>query len=118
MPISEWPESERPREKLFTQGAAALSDGELIALFLGTGSGGRSALDIARNLLEHFGSTGGLMRADLDELLSLHGLGQAKVARLAAITELAQRSLFSLQLGVPLTSPRASRGATTPAEAR
>ena len=107
--ISKWPESERPREKLLRHGASSLSDGELVALFLGSGTRQQSSVELARSLLARFGGLGGLMRTDANQLMRLHGLGPAKVARLAAIIELAQRSLLDLQLGESLTSPSACR---------
>ena len=100
MPITDWPAAERPREKLLTRGPATLSDAELLAIFLRTGIPGRSALDLARHLLE----------ADRTHFCALPGLGDAKYAQLAAVLELARRHLeASLTRGDALTSPGLTR---------
>ena len=93
MSINDWPEDERPREKLLIRGAQALSDSELLAIFLRTGIRGRSAVDLARDLLARFGGWRGLLAADNAELEQQPGLGRAKVGQLKAILELARRSL-------------------------
>lgn len=89
--IRSWPESERPRERLFAHGARALSDAELLAVIIRTGSGGETALDLARGILSRVGSIGGLDRAGLAELQGIPGLGPAKTAQLKAALEIARR---------------------------
>lgn len=93
MAIKDWPEGERPRERLVAHGAQALSDAELIAVILGTGTTGRSALDLAREALTRFGGLSGLLASGPDELGAIDGLGPAKSAQLQAVLELARRSL-------------------------
>jgi DNA repair protein RadC len=91
--IRQWPRSERPRERLHAQGAAALSDAELVALLLRTGVAGRSALDVARDAIARFGGLSGLLTASAGELSAVRGLGPARCAVLASVVELARRSL-------------------------
>jgi DNA repair protein RadC len=91
--ICYWPESERPRERLFEKGADALSDAELIALLLGTGTRGRSAVDIARSLLDEFGSLRELLRSDPSRWQNRAGIGPAKYAVVLAAMEIARRNL-------------------------
>lgn len=94
MAITDWPEGERPRERLLALGAQALSDAELLAIFLRVGIRGKSAVDLARDLLAHFdGSLSRLADAPPRDLAKLPGLGPAKAAQLAATLELARRSL-------------------------
>lgn len=93
MTIRDWPEGERPREKLLAKGAAALSDAELLAIFLRTGVRGKSAVDVARELLTHFGGLRALFRADLKALRAVKGLGTAKYTQLQATLEMARRHL-------------------------
>jgi len=93
MTIKDWPVSERPRERLLTQGPAALSDAELLALLLGNGSAGASALDCARAALQRFGGVGALLMAPLAALEELPGWGLASYARLQAALELSKRML-------------------------
>ena len=110
MPIKDWPEGERPREKLLALGAGALSDAELLAIFLRTGVTGKSAVDVARDLIAGFGSLGALLGASRDRLTAHRGLGAAKFAQLQAVVELAKRSLKeTMQSGDALSSPRAVR---------
>src|SRR5213596_2529495 len=92
MRISDWPLAERPRERLLAGGAASLSDAELLAVLLRTGIPGKSAVDLARELLEKFGGVGGLLGAGA-ALMKSKGLGPAKTAQLGAALELARRSL-------------------------
>lgn len=75
MAIPDWPESERPREKLLKNGAANLSDAELLAIFLRTGMTGKSAVDLARELLNHFDGLIGLFAADQDVFCKVPGMG-------------------------------------------
>ncbi|WP_374277634.1 DNA repair protein RadC [Azonexus sp.] len=94
MAITDWPAAERPRERLLAHGPAALSDAELLAIYLRVGVRGKSAVDLARDLLRHFdGQIGRLAEAPLPELARLPGIGQAKAAQLMASFELARRAL-------------------------
>ncbi|MCB1560723.1 MAG: DNA repair protein RadC [Xanthomonadales bacterium] len=93
MSIRDWPENERPREKLLSRGAAALSEAELLAVFLGSGTRGLSAVDLGRNLLRDAGSLRGLLGLDADELAALPGLGPARASKLKAALELTTRHL-------------------------
>ena len=94
MAISDWPPGERPRERLLALGAAALSDAELLAIFLRVGVRGKSAVDLARELLAHWdGRLARLACLDPAELSGIKGLGPAKAAQLAAALELARRAL-------------------------
>jgi len=89
--IREWPESERPREKLLERGAQALSDAELLALLLGSGIKGQSAVDVARSLIADFGSLRELLSADRPRWKGKPGIGPARYATLMASIELARR---------------------------
>ncbi|OGS92147.1 MAG: hypothetical protein A2Z95_00565 [Gallionellales bacterium GWA2_60_18] len=110
MAITDWPEGERPREKLLTRGAASLSDAELLAIFLRTGVTGKSAVDLARELLARFGSLTQLFAAGEAEFCAVHGMGQAKYAQLQAVLEMARRALQEeIKSGDALNSPRAVR---------
>ena len=110
MAITDWPEGERPREKLLTRGAAALSDAELLAIFLRTGVVGKSAVDLARELLTQFGSLTQLCAASEADFCAVHGMGQAKFVQLQAIREMSLRGLKEeLQRGDALNSPRVVR---------
>lgn len=93
MKITDWPEMERPREKLLNQGAATLSDAELLAILLRTGINGHSAVDLARQLLSHFGSLRGLLTSSEQAFCQVKGLGPAKYVQLQAVAELGQRFL-------------------------
>ena len=94
MAIRDWPAAERPRERLAQQGATALSDAELLAIFLRVGVRGKSAVDLARELLASFdGDLARLAAASTKELARLPGIGPAKAAQLAATLELARRAL-------------------------
>ncbi|WP_286237087.1 RadC family protein [Neptuniibacter halophilus] len=107
MSISHWPEAERPREKLLLQGAQALSDAELLAIFLRTGVQGKSAVDLARELLHRFGSLRALLESDQQGFCAARGLGQAKYAQLQAVLEMGRRHLFSQLLkGEAMTRPQ------------
>jgi DNA repair protein RadC len=97
MKISEWPEQERPRERLLTNGPANLSDAELLAIFLRTGIQGLSAVDLARNLLKQYGSLRTLLSAEQNEFCQAKGLGVAKYVQLQATLEMARR-YFAQQL--------------------
>lgn len=93
MAITDWPEAERPREKLLAHGAAALSDAELLALFLRVGIKGQTAVDLARTLLGHFGTLSALCSAPATAFAAVPGMGLAKYAQLQASMELARRAL-------------------------
>lgn len=99
MPITDWPAGERPREKLLARGAAALTDAELLAIFLRTGLPGRTAVDLAREALGRFGGLRGLLRAPARELAGVRGLGQAKYAQLQAALEIGRRHLAEAMAG-------------------
>jgi len=111
MAIRDWPTAERPRERLAQQGAAALSDAELLAIFLRVGVRGKSAVDLARELLANFGGDlAALGAADTRDLARLPGIGPAKAAQLAATLELARRALATpLKAKDALASPQAVR---------
>jgi DNA repair protein RadC len=93
MRITDWPAADRPREKLLAQGGAALTDAELLAIFLRTGVAGKSAVDLARELLADFGGLRQLCRADPAAFCAAKGLGLAKYAQLQAVLELSRRVL-------------------------
>jgi len=97
MSLSRWPRSERPRERLLNSGPASLSDGELLAVLLGTGVRGENAAELARRLLEGWGSLAALLGASASELSRAHGIGPARAARLAAALELGRRYLEAPQ---------------------
>ncbi|MBI5751156.1 MAG: DNA repair protein RadC [Hydrogenophilales bacterium] len=93
MAITDWPAQERPRERLLAQGPHALSDAELLAIFLRTGMSGKSAVDLARELLQSFGSLTALTHASEAAFCAVPGLGPAKYAQLQAVMEMARRAL-------------------------
>jgi len=108
MAIADWPESERPRERLLSQGAGALSDAELVAVLLRTGVRGKSAVDLGRELIERFQGIGGLLDRIANE--DVTGIGAAKRAQFVAAVELARRSLGEqMRKRSALTSPGAVR---------
>ena len=110
MTISQWPVDERPREKLLTKGAEALSDAELLAIFLRTGCKGLTAVDLARQLLTDFGGLKPLLQADHHEFCRHKGLADAKYAQLQAVLEMAKRHMFEqLSRGDVLCSPAQTR---------
>jgi DNA repair protein RadC len=110
MAITDWPSSERPREKLLQKGAENLSDAELLAIFLRTGISGKSAVDLARDLLRDFGSLRGLLTSQQADFCARKGLGNAKFAQLQAVLEMARRHLGEqLQRTITLTSPDQTR---------
>jgi DNA repair protein RadC len=91
MKITDWPVDERPREKLLKLGCEALSDAELLAIFLRTGIKGLSAVDLARTLLNHFGNLRVLLNASERDFCQVKGLGQAKYVQLQACIEMSKR---------------------------
>ena len=110
MAIRDWPIDTRPREKLLRQGAAALTDAELVAVFLRTGMVGKSAVDLGRELLDRFGGLSGLCRADKKSACAAPGVGEAKYALLQAVMEMARRTLDEdMKAGDALDSPEAVR---------
>ncbi|ESQ15442.1 MAG TPA: JAB domain-containing protein [Chromatiaceae bacterium] len=110
MPITDWPEDERPREKLLKHGANALTQAELLAIFLRTGVAGKSAVDLARDLLAEFGGLVGLLSASKFDFCRAKGLGEAKYAQLQATLEMSKRYLNEEIAGRDvLTSPEATR---------
>jgi DNA repair protein RadC len=110
MAITDWLAEDRPREKLLQRGSAALTDAELLAIFLRTGVQGKSAVDLARDLLADFGSLKALLDADHQRFCQAHGLGDAKYAQLQAVLEMAKRHFKEiLQRGNALTSPDITR---------
>ncbi|MCX7151905.1 MAG: DNA repair protein RadC [Proteobacteria bacterium] len=110
MRITDWPAAERPRERLLTHGAAALSDAELLAIFLRTGIAGKSALDLARELVAQHGSLARLAAASHQKLTQTAGIGPAKAAQLQAALELARRALDEqMRTRDALSSPQSVR---------
>lgn len=110
MSIADWPNEERPREKLLLRGPDSLSDAELLAIFLRTGIKGKTAVDLARDLLLEFGSLRALLEADFERFQRSPGLGSAKYASLQAVLEMARRHLRQeLSRSDALTSPELTR---------
>ena len=110
MSIKHWPAQERPREKLLAQGAATLSDAELLAIFLRTGITGRSAVELARDLLIEFNGLRPLLESGEKAFCAHKGLGPAKYVQLQAVLEMSRRHLAaSLSRGDALCSPEDTR---------
>lgn len=110
MAICDWPLAERPREKLLQQGASSLSDAELLAIFLRTGTSGQSAVDLARELLHQFSDLRGLLNASQQDFCQGKGLGVAKYTQLQAVLEMAKRHFQqNLSRNNPITSPKLTR---------
>lgn len=108
MAITDWPLDQRPRERLIRLGPIALSDAELLAVFLRVGVAGKSAVDLGRDMTTHFGSLNRLFSASLNDFSVINGLGPAKFAQLQAVLELARRALTEeLRSGNNLSSPQA-----------
>lgn len=112
--IRDLPSDERPREKLARHGAASLDNAELLALFLRTGTRGRSAIQVGRDILRHFGSINALGAAGLDALQSCPGLGLAKASQLAAAFELGARAAREQLNELVLDSPERIHDAFAP----
>jgi len=107
MPITDWPLAERPREKLIAHGATALSDAELLAIFLRTGIQGKTAVDLGQELLQEYGSLRDIVAAKYDHFCRSRGLGLAKYVQLQAALEIAFRYLHeSLQRNDVLKNPQ------------
>lgn len=102
MSIKDWPADDRPREKLLERGADALTDAELLAIFLRIGVAGQSAVGLARELLQRFGSMAGVIAAPREEFCAVHGMGEAKYVQLQASVEMARRALASAMTERPL----------------
>ncbi len=110
MRIADWPAEERPRERLLKLGAAALSEAELLAIFLRTGVAGKSAVELGRELLSRFGTLHRLFAASLDDVAEVRGLGPAKYVQLQAVVEMARRALAEqMQHRDAMSSPQAVR---------
>ncbi len=110
MSIRDWPDDERPREKLIQRGAAALSDAELLAIFLRVGVSGSSAVDLARDMLKEHGGLRTLLGLDQAAFCATRGLGLAKYVQLQAVLELARRYLEeTLQRGDMIQSAADTR---------
>lgn len=110
MAITDWPAEERPRERLLAHGAEALSDAELLAIFLRVGMRGMSAVDLGRSLLRHFGGLAPLFHAPLNEFSRIPGMGTAKFTQLQAVLEMARRAIGEeMQARHCLNSPEAVR---------
>lgn len=91
--IKNWPEQERPRERLLQQGPQSLSDAELLAIFLRSGSKQHSAVELSRLLIQHFGSLNAVFDSSLSELTQFNGIGATKYSQLLAVKELGRRYL-------------------------
>jgi DNA repair protein RadC len=110
MAITDWPADERPREKLLAKGAGALTDAELLAIFLRIGVQGKSAVDLARDLLIRFGNLSGIFAASQKDISDVHGMDMSKYVQLQAIFEMVRRSLGEhMQERDPLSSPEQVR---------
>lgn len=110
MAITDWPADERPREKLLTKGAEVLSDAELLAIFLRIGVKGKSAVDLARDLLIRYGNLSGIFAANQADIAGVHGMGLSKYAQLQAIFEMVKRALGEdMQARDVLSSPEQVR---------
>ncbi|MFZ6749514.1 RadC family protein [Undibacterium sp. Ren11W] len=106
MGISDWPVDQRPRERLIKYGASALSDAELLAVFLRVGVKGKSAVDLGRDMLAQYGSLSALFAASAKDFSKIHGLGDAKYAQIHAVLELAKRAISEdLRICENLSSP-------------
>src|SRR5699024_2655586 len=110
MAITDWPAEDRPREKLLAYGAGALTDAELLAIFLRVGVAGLSAVDLPRLMLDEHGSLAALMGADQARFCQTRGLGSAKYAQLQAVREMARRHTEeALKTQGVLSDPDATR---------
>jgi DNA repair protein RadC len=102
MPLKDLPADARPREKLLSRGASALSDAELLALLLRTGIQGKNVVALAQEIVDSFGGISGLLHADAKALKSIKGLGPAKQAELQAVLELSRRALAQQMTQQPI----------------
>ncbi len=111
-PINQWPKSERPRERLLEKGPQSLSDAELLAIFLRTGTQGKTAVDLARECLQIFSGLSPMLLANEQEFCRVKGLGKAKFVQLQAVLEMARRHLGQqIELGSSIQSPAEAREA-------
>lgn len=107
MSIADWPAGERPREKLLQHGAGHLSDAELLAIFLRVGVAGKTAVDLAREMLSRFGGLQGVFNVSLQEFSDIKGLGVSKYCQLQSVLELAKRALVEqMSQGDTLATPQ------------
>lgn len=114
MSITEWPTDQRPREKLIRLGAHALSDAELLAVFLRVGVPGKTAVALGQEMLQQFGSLHALLSATLEQFNVVRGVGPAKFAQLQAVLEMARRTLHEdLRAGITLNNPSSVRNYLT-----
>lgn len=102
MSIKHWPADDRPREKLIERGAASLTDAELLAIFLRIGVAGKSAVELARELLDRFGTMADVVNAPREAFCAVHGMGEAKYVQLQASVEIARRALACRMRETPL----------------
>lgn len=102
MSIKHWPADDRPREKLLDRGAPSLTDAELLAIFLRVGVVGKSAVELARELLDRFGTMADVVNAPREAFCAVHGMGEAKFVQLQASVEIARRALASRMREMPL----------------
>ena len=110
MSIKDWPEDERPREKLLKYGSQSLSDAELLAIFLRVGTRGQSAIELARALIQHFGSLNKLMSTSASQFCTRPGMGPAKYSQLQACMEMSKRCFHNeIQERCVITSPEATQ---------
>lgn len=116
MAITDWPEQERPREKLLRAGAASLSDAELLAIFLRVGMAGKTAVDLARDLLQHFQSLNGVFSADVKQMTAVPGMGVSKYCQLQAVLEMSKRAL-ALNAAALILSHNHPGGSAVPSRA-
>ena len=105
--IAQWPETERPRERLLTQGPQALTNSQLLAILLRVGRQGSSAVQVGMDILDRLGDVAGLAQCGIEELCAVPGVGKAKAAQLKAALELGKRALAGpLTKGTKITSSR------------
>jgi len=110
LPIKDWPKTERPREKLLRSGASPLADAELLAIFIRTGMPGKTALDIAREILLQAGSLRRVLNMSKSDFCRIHGLGEAKYVQFQAALELGRRYLKErIEKGSVIEDPKASK---------
>ena len=102
MSIKHWPADDRPREKLIERGAASLTDAELLAIFLRIGVAGKSAVELARELLDRFGTMADVVNAPREAFCAVHGMGEAKYVQLQASVEIARRALACRMREMPV----------------
>ena len=98
MTLRDWPKSERPREKLIRQGVSSLSDAELLAIFIQTGTAGHTAIEVARQALNDIGGLSPLLMADKNSFCNTPGLGEARYCLMQAALEISRRHVFATDL--------------------